>query len=53
MQGFQARVAIFHDLIAGSYLTDRLLNGKPPAKLNSSDYEADYFTVANLRKLGK
>ena len=53
LQGFQARVAVFHDLIAGSYLTDRLLNGKPPAKLNSSDYEADYFTVANLRKLGK
>jgi hypothetical protein len=53
LQGFQARVAVFHDLIAGSYLTDRLLNGKPPAKLNNSDYEADYFSVANLRKLGK
>ncbi|MDH4555909.1 DUF1329 domain-containing protein [Pseudomonas sp. BN417] len=53
LNGFQARVAIFHDLIAGSYLADRLLDGQRPAKLNSSDIEADYFTTANLRKLGK
>ena len=53
MLGFQARIAMFHDLIAGSYLTDRLLNGQPPARLNSSSYEADYFTTANLRKLGR
>ncbi|MNL14342.1 hypothetical protein D3C87_1352770 [compost metagenome] len=53
MQGFQARLAMFHDLIAGSYLTDRLLNGQPPARLNSSSFEADYFTTTNLRKLGR
>jgi hypothetical protein len=53
MQGFQARLALFHDLIAGTYLTDRLLNGQPPARLNSSSYEADYFTTTNLRKLGR
>ncbi|MCY1279072.1 hypothetical protein D9M68_440710 [compost metagenome] len=53
LQGLQARVAVFHDLIAGAYLTDRLLNGQPPAKLNNSDFGPDYFSVSNLRKLGR
>ncbi len=52
-QGFQARVALFHDLISGAYLADRLVNDTAPAKLNASTFEADYFTPANLRKLGR
>ncbi|MGH8354142.1 MAG: DUF1329 domain-containing protein [Pseudomonas sp.] len=53
LQAFHARVAVYHDLIAGSYLTDRLVNGLGTARLNQSDYDASYFTTANLRKLGR
>ncbi|WP_425327598.1 DUF1329 domain-containing protein [Pseudomonas nitroreducens] len=49
----QARVALFHDLIAGSYLADRMANEQPAPKLNSADYDANYFTAANMRKLGQ
>lgn len=53
LQAFHARVAIYQDLIAGSYLTDRLVNGLATARLNQSDYDASYFTASNLRKLGR
>lgn len=53
MQGFHAGVAVYHDLIAGAYLADRLVNGQPPPRLNDGDsLDANYFTIPNLRKLG-
>ncbi|WP_028630388.1 DUF1329 domain-containing protein [Metapseudomonas resinovorans] len=53
IQAFHARVAIYQDLIAGSYLADRLVNGLAPARLNDAAFDASYFTAGNLRKLGK
>ncbi|MFJ2548802.1 DUF1329 domain-containing protein [Pseudomonas sp. NPDC087612] len=52
IQRFHARLGIYHDLIAGSYLVDRLLDEQKPAKLNASNFAADEFTPGNLRKLG-
>ncbi|MEE9098944.1 MULTISPECIES: DUF1329 domain-containing protein [Pseudomonas] len=49
----QARVALFHDLIAGSYLADRLSNEQPQPQLNTVKYDSNYFTAANMRKLGQ
>ncbi|WP_374439315.1 DUF1329 domain-containing protein [Pseudomonas panipatensis] len=49
----QARIALFHDLIAGSYLADRMSNEQKPAELNTATYDNDYFTAANMRKLGQ
>ncbi|WP_160288043.1 DUF1329 domain-containing protein [Pseudomonas knackmussii] len=49
----QARIALFHDLIAGSYLADRMSNEEKPAQLNTAQYDADYFSAANMRKLGQ
>ncbi len=53
VEAFHARVAIYHDLLAGSYLADRLVNGLAPARLNDATFDASYFTAASLRKLGK
>ncbi|WP_337157347.1 DUF1329 domain-containing protein [Pseudomonas putida] len=52
IQRFHARLGLYHDLIAGSYMVDRLLDGQTPAKLNASNFSADEFTPGNLRKLG-
>lgn len=52
IQRFHARLGVYHDLIAGSYLVDRLLDGQKPALLNASQFAADEFTPGNLRKLG-
>ena len=52
IQRFHARLGLYHDLIAGSYMVDRLLDGQTPAKLNASNFGADEFTPGNLRKLG-
>ncbi|AZD86957.1 hypothetical protein C4K14_4135 [Pseudomonas chlororaphis subsp. aureofaciens] len=52
MQRYQARLGIYQDLIAGSYLVDRLLVDQKPAKLNASNFVDDDFTPGNLRKLG-
>ena len=54
IQAFHARVAVYHDLIAGSYLVDRLVNGMGgTAHLNDARFDASYFTASNLRKLGQ
>ncbi len=52
IQRFHARLGVYHDLIAGSYLVDRLLVDQKPALLNASSFTADEFTPGNLRKLG-
>lgn len=53
LQAYHARVAIYHDLIAGSYLTDRLINEGEAPRLNDAEYGEEYFTASNLRKLGR
>jgi len=52
MQRYHARLGIYHDLIAGSYLVDRMLIDQKPAKLNATAFTEDEFTPGNLRKLG-
>lgn len=53
LQGFHAGAAVYHDLTAGSYLADRLINDQSQPRLNDSGaLDASYFTPANLRKLG-
>ncbi|EKT4465588.1 DUF1329 domain-containing protein [Pseudomonas putida] len=52
IQRFHARLGLYHDLIAGSYMVDRLLDDQKPAKLNASNFGPDEFTPGNLRKLG-
>ncbi|WP_137819098.1 DUF1329 domain-containing protein [Pseudomonas sp. 2FG] len=51
-QRYHARLGMYHDLIAGSYLVDRLLVDQHPAKLNASTFTDSDFTPGNLRKLG-
>lgn len=52
LQRFHARLGMYHDLIAGSYMVDRLLEKQKPALLNASTFTASDFTPGNLRKLG-
>ncbi|WLD65528.1 DUF1329 domain-containing protein [Pseudomonas sp. OVF7] len=52
MQRYHARLGIYHDLIAGSYMVDRMLLDQKPAKLNANNFVDDDFTPGNLRKLG-
>ena len=52
LQRYHARLGIYHDLIAGSYLVDRMLIDQKPAKLNATAFTEDEFTPGNLRKLG-
>ena len=52
IQRLHARLGIYHDLIAGSYLVDRLLDEQKPALLNVSQFAAEEFTPSYLRKLG-
>ncbi|BAN46964.1 DUF1329 domain-containing protein [Metapseudomonas resinovorans] len=49
---FHARLGIYQDLIAGSYLVDRLLDGQKPALLNASQWAQEEFSPGYLRKLG-
>ncbi|MCY1525319.1 hypothetical protein D9M68_602950 [compost metagenome] len=51
-QRFHARLGMYHDLIAGSYMVDRLLDEQKPALLNTSTFTSSDFTPGNLRKLG-
>ncbi len=52
IERFHSRLGIYHDLIAGSYLVDRMLVDQKPAKLNASNFVDEEFTPGNLRKLG-
>ncbi|MNQ14936.1 hypothetical protein D3C85_278960 [compost metagenome] len=52
IQRFHARLGMYHDLIAGSYMVDRLLDEQKPALLNASAFSPSDFTPGNLRKLG-
>ena len=49
-QTYQPRVAVFQDLISGAYLVDQLSNENRPVRLADFDFDASYFTPANVRK---
>lgn len=55
MPGMSARVEVYHDLQKAAYLTNYMVNEQsgPPQKYSLKDWPEDYFTPANVRKLGK
>jgi hypothetical protein len=52
MKAFQARTALYHDLVSGAYLADRLVNEQKPAVLNASNFTPDHFTPDAARQAG-
>ncbi|MGB7194202.1 MAG: DUF1329 domain-containing protein [Collimonas pratensis] len=52
LQGFQPRVAIYHDLLSGAYLADRLINERTPPKINSGELSDSMFTPDAARRDG-
>ncbi|MCY1508075.1 hypothetical protein D9M68_423740 [compost metagenome] len=52
IQRFHARLGMYHDLIAGSYMIDRLHADQKPVRLDASNFSPSDFTPGNLRKLG-
>jgi len=54
MPGMGPRVEMYHDLQSGDYLANYLVNeAKGPPKLVTTPWSDDYFTVQEVRKLGK
>lgn len=55
MPGMGARVEMYHDLPQKAYLVVNLVNEEkgPPAIVGGDYWPSDYFSPANLRKLGK
>lgn len=53
-QIFQARVAVFHDLVSGAYMADRLINeaGKVPV-IDGNTLKASMFTQEAAREDGR
>jgi hypothetical protein len=54
LPGMSARVEMYHDLQKGAYLTNYMVNEQsgPPRIVPDKDWTPDYFTPANVRKLG-
>lgn len=55
MPGMGARVEIYNDLQKGAYLTNYMVNEQsgPPRAVSGKYWSDDYFTPANVRKLGR
>jgi hypothetical protein len=53
MKAFQARAALFFDLVSGAYLADRLINEQKPAVLNAANFTASHFTPDSARQAGR
>jgi hypothetical protein len=55
LPGMSARVEIYNDLQKGAYLTNYMVNEQsgPPHRVPATYWPDDYFTPANVRKLGK
>jgi hypothetical protein len=55
LPGMSARVEIYNDLQKGAYLTNYMVNEQsgPPHRVPANYWADDYFTPANVRKLGK
>jgi hypothetical protein len=53
-QAYIRRVQMYHDLVAGAYIAERLINdGKPMLYDINPVKGAAYFSPSNIRKLGK
>ncbi|MFC6672040.1 DUF1329 domain-containing protein [Marinobacterium aestuariivivens] len=53
LEGFHARVAVYHDLISGMYSAQRLINEEEQMPIvNTGRREDNFYTAANLRKMG-
>jgi len=54
LPGMGPRVEMYHDLQSGDYLANYLVNEvSGPPKIVTTPWNDDYFTVAEVRKLGK
>jgi hypothetical protein len=54
MPGMGPRVEMYHDLQSGDYLANYLVNEvKGPPKIVTTPWPDDYFTVQQVRKMGK
>ncbi|MFD2272740.1 hypothetical protein ACFS07_20500 [Undibacterium arcticum] len=53
MEAFQAGVAIYHDLVSGAYMADRLVNEQPKGvSLNTGVMGFDDCTADAARRTG-
>lgn len=52
LQGYHARVAVYHDLLSGAYLADRLINEQKAPKLNTGELNDSNFTAEAARQEG-
>lgn len=52
IKGFVARAQMFHDLQTGAYVAGRLVNDTAQPNLMGTPKGADYYSPANLRKMG-
>ncbi|MFC3106589.1 DUF1329 domain-containing protein [Undibacterium arcticum] len=52
LQGYHARVAVYHDLLSGAYMADRLINEQKAPKLNTGELSDSNFTADAARQDG-
>ena len=53
-QGYARRAEIYHDLRAGAYIAERLINDSAPMMYDVNPVKGPaYFSPSNIRKLGK
>ena len=53
VKGFIARAQMFHDLQSGGYIAMRLVNETSPVNHLAEPQGEDYYSPANLRKMGR
>lgn len=52
LQGYHARVALYHDLLSGAYMADRLINEQKAPRINAGDLNESMFTPDAARQEG-
>lgn len=52
VQGFVARAQVFHDMQSGGYIAMRLVNETAPMRMTDTPKGENYYSPANLRRLG-
>ncbi|MFD2272754.1 DUF1329 domain-containing protein [Undibacterium arcticum] len=52
LQGYMARVALYHDLLSGAYMADRLINQQKAPRVNSGELNESNFTADAARQEG-
>jgi hypothetical protein len=52
LEGYHARVAVYHDLLSGAYMADRLINEQKAPKLNTGELNDSNFTAEAARQEG-